>query len=79
MIVESKIPLPPATRKDRLKYPFAEMEEGDSFELICVEEDKKHLTKRVYQAGMMWARYHNYDRKFYAAETENGVRCWRTK
>jgi hypothetical protein len=77
MNIEHGIPVP--ARHERRKYPFPLLEPGDSFETLCLEEDKKHMLHRVYSAATSWARYHRYDYEYIVAETENGVRCWRTK
>ena len=74
--VEKGIPLPELAGKGRaLKYPWPEMEVGDSFAV----EPGKHDTVRT--AASYWARRHPESGiKFSVCMQEDGsYRCWRVK
>lgn len=80
MTIEKNIPIPPSNHT-RSKYPFADMEVGDSF---LVEWDKIRNKDRFqsYLAGSsyMWRKRHDRnDWKFTTRATESGVRVWRVK
>ena len=67
--IEKNIPIPEQTRKK--KYPFKDMEVGDS---IFVE---KEMISRVYSAART---YGSRKGLYFSARKEgNGYRIWRTK
>lgn len=85
--IEKKVEMPAITRNVGSKYPFADMEVGDSF-LVPLEydedgspvEDTATLRKRMNGAcSNAVRRYKDEDRKFTARNVEGGVRVWRTQ
>ena len=67
--IEKNIPVPPFRKA--LKYPFEEMQVGDSFLVTDVKRENLAITARKYgkKAG----------KDFLVREVEGGVRCWRVK
>jgi hypothetical protein len=75
--VEKGVPIPKqrARREGGTKYPFAEMEVGDSFAVGFVSE--KVLTA-IRQASVRFVKERHPDRKFSFRKLEDGsYRCWR--
>jgi hypothetical protein len=73
--IEKGVPVPSAvTRKS--KYPFKEMEIGDSF-FINDKIDPERTRKKVSSAATMFC--HTNDCKFKTQVFDSGVRIWRTK
>ena len=73
--IEKGIPLPKNTRGRKLKYPFAEMEVGDSFD--CGEY-KYNKAGSVSTSARTWAMKNKKEWKFRVAKTEyNTLRIWR--
>jgi hypothetical protein len=72
--IEKGVPVPALGRGGRrvLKYPFNEMEVGDSF-LVSVGEDSRArvMTRLINAAG------HYKPKRFKTAGVPDGVRCWR--
>ena len=69
----------PNPYKDKRKYPFEEMEIGDSI-LFCKENDRV-AQGRAANRVFMW-RSHNKamkNRKYITRKTKQGIRIWRTK
>lgn len=69
--VENGVTVPPKTTRKNRKYPFREMEVGDS---LLVENEPDRL--RVYAAANTWGRL-NGGRKFRVVREEKGIRAWR--
>ena len=67
--IEKNIPIP--TFKKTLKYPFEEMQVGDSFFVKDVKRNNLSITARKYGSKT--------GRKFLVREVEGGVRCWRVE
>lgn len=65
--IEKGIPAPYRVR-DRAKYPFAEMEVGDSF---LTKEDRT----RVSGAASLYGKRHG--RRYSVSMTAEGLRVWR--
>jgi len=79
--IDKGIPLPTDMRNE-LKYPFAEMEVGDSIFFVLEEEDNANRMKnRLSQATRTFGRKSDPERHFvirYRLENEiSGVRVWR--
>ena len=68
-VIEKGVPAPEA--RYRNKYPFGEMEVGDSFFVPGGEAGKLSNSASVY------ARYHGRKLKFSARKVEGGARVWR--
>lgn len=68
--IEKGIPLKKYGGSIFRKYPFNEMDPGDSFAL----GDGMDVTKVRYAAAAYGDRY---QRKYAVRKTENGYRCWR--
>lgn len=69
------IPIPAAART-RSRYPFAEMEIGDSFAVFVHEEAPSKVADRVKRAG--YAAGKKVGKKFRAApQGDTTVRVWR--
>lgn len=64
--IERGIPVSP--REKRARYPFAEMEVGDSF------FSSKNID-RIRSAAHAYGKYQNM--KFQTAIVDNGIRVWR--
>jgi hypothetical protein len=65
--VESGVPLP----VERRRYPYAEMQVGDSF--VVREVSLQVVCNANYRTGKKLGR------KFVARKVEDGVRVWRTE
>lgn len=57
----------------KLKYPFNEMEVGDSF------YGEGEVRTKLSTAAYLWCKKNNNDWKFITRRYENGYRVWRTK
>jgi hypothetical protein len=87
-IVERGIPLPPRSYTfagREAKYPFAQMEIGDSFEVpISTYRSKRHVTTALVAATLNncargYAKTHKPYAKFATRKIgESSVRVWRT-
>ena len=70
--VDRGIPLPRPRRDRRWKYPWLEMEVGDSF---LVPDERNVL--RMVRVGCSTSRRHGM--RFEARQVEGGVRVWRVE
>ena len=70
--IEKNVPMPLTVGQNfgETKYPFAEMEVGDSFALI------KSL-ETVRQAARNWSLSTGSSFRFSLRKTPDGFRCWR--
>lgn len=74
--IEKGIPIPKVGRTR--KYPFQEMEIGDSF-LYDKEFSRENMTL-ISNAARAWSNKGNYGYKFTVHKTEdNKIRIWRVK
>lgn len=80
LVVEKEVPIPFINTK----YPFLEMEVGDSFFIAL--KDSKFKTIRILQANVMaqahrWAKEGNEGIRFITRKNHqnDGMRCWRIK
>lgn len=75
--IEKNIPIPkPPT--GFTKYPFGEMEIGDSFFMRCSEADVLKLKTRIRGATRPFRKRRNTTARFEVRRVSGGVRCWRT-
>jgi len=70
--VESGIPMP-----DRRKYPFAKMNIGDSFLIVC-NGDRASVLHAVTTAARRYVNTSRGEQKFNCRTERDGVRIWRT-
>ena len=75
MMIDKNVPMPKV--KAKLKYPFNEMEVGDSFEIPCTEETKKDMQVKIASSSGAYGRKNKC--KFMTRQTDNGIRVWRIK
>lgn len=80
MQIEKNIPLPPraydkAGRNTR--YPFPDMEIGDSFILKLSADPKKARAKRVSISGLMLYHARKRGAKYASRRLADGLRVWR--
>jgi hypothetical protein len=68
--VQKNIPIPSAAKTDkRKKYPFDEMDVGDSFFVA-------NMTARALSNSSQW-HANKTGKKFTCATEADGARCWR--
>lgn len=73
--IEKDVPIP---EDGRVKYPFAELEVGDSFAVHFSNGEKARVQGNLYTAK--WRAQKRLNRKFVARIVgENKVRVWRTE
>ena len=73
--IDKNIPVP---ANASARYPWAEMEVGDSFFV----EDKENIYSQqssLSTAGRVWANAHKNGSKFITRKVEKGLRIWRIK
>lgn len=75
-IEKSSGPIP--ARKTR-KYPFLDMEVGDSFLIECSEEDMLKTRQRLVGSVNSIIKYRGLERKFATRKEEKGIRIYRSK
>ena len=66
--IEKDVPIPGKSVGRRCKYPFKDMEVGDS---VLLPMQIKQVHSRLYHCR------HQLGFKFTARSSEGGVRCWR--
>ena len=76
MEIEKNIPIPATDGRGGRKYPWAEMDIGDSF---FVDECSKQKKAIIGTAAISWVKYHKNDKKFTVRDYEGGIRVWRIK
>ena len=74
MKIEKAIDMPSRGRGRPNKYPFPEMNVGDS---LFFEGETSTLKCRPYIAAQLWGRLNNA--KFSGRTVDGGVRIWRVK
>ena len=65
--------------KGTVRYPWAEMVEGDSFFLPAPEDEQNRVAVRVRVAAYAWMRRHpetHGDWRVSARKVEGGIRVW---
>jgi len=73
-VIEKNIPIPGPARGKRTKYPFADMEPGDS--VLIEGEDTKGP---AYQSAKAIEYNSRGAIRFTARTVDNGVRIWRVE
>ena len=75
IVIEKGIPCPPkATRSEyKRKYPFPEMDVGDSF---SIDGDPRVCERKLSAAASGYGSRNGWT--FRVRVTEAGARCWRT-
>lgn len=81
--VETGIPLPPPYVRPRRvglkKYPWPDMEVGDSFFVpFTPEEPGTWVQNRVNASAVHWLKRYARTRRFTTRQMAGGLRCWRT-
>lgn len=79
--LESGIPVPKATRAGRSgsKYPFAQMEVGESF-LVGLNAKGEPLSQGTVRSALgAFSKRNPNSGKFAVRDTDQGVRVWRTE
>ena len=78
--VEKGFALPQDAGGRAPKYPFAQMKVGDSFLAPVPEGEPAILVqKRVLRAANAFKTRHQSRAVFTTRQTDEGIRCWRTK
>ncbi len=78
--IDNNIPMPKLSEKGIRKYPFAEMNVGDSFLIPYNISDKKEASKirnSVRVAGIHFGTRNERDYKYNTAIVNEGIRVWR--
>lgn len=75
--IDKEVPVPPRPRTWR--YPWENMEPGDSFFMPCKPEDAERVGNRAWTAGEAFAKRRGLDWKFTVRTVEGGARVWRVK
>jgi hypothetical protein len=77
--IEKNIPIP-EPKKRKTKYPFQQMEVGDSFFYPLKEECNTALLQmKLNNAACTYCRKNNEGKKFKTTQLKSGVRVWRIK
>jgi hypothetical protein len=74
--IEKDVPVP-GTYHHRAKYPFPEMEVGDSFLVPYGGKPKRVVMNNVRSAGSYYGKRHGI--RFVFRTEEGGVRTWRVE
>lgn len=75
--IDKGIPIP--LFKSSRRYPFTDMEIGDSFIVECDRTDCKKVMAAVSGAGRLFRNRMKSNAKFTVKIVENGIRCWRVE
>jgi len=73
--IEHNIPIPVS----RSKYPFDEMEVGDSFFVKCEKKDKAKKQGILFSCANQNAKRRKSERTFSTRQVDGGIRVWRIK
>lgn len=74
--IEKGVPVPQNTTR-KAKYPFRDMEVGDSF-FINEKNDVKRMQQKMSAVASMFCKKHT-EYKFKTQAFDSGVRIWRIK
>ena len=77
--IETGVPIPTVSKPTRVKYPWADMEVGNSFLIECKPADAQKTRASLVASARSWAKRHAPRRKFSVRSVDGGVRVWRTK
>jgi len=72
--VDKGVPIPETTA--HLKYPWSDMEHGDSFEVECTEDTRDRVRNAISVAGHRWLGRNRPGWKIMTRSTEKGIRAW---
>lgn len=72
--IEKGIKIPEDGNRRNRKYPFREMDVGDSFFVPCTDEEYRKIQSTIKSATRKIT-----PNDFTVRKVENGVRCWRIK
>jgi hypothetical protein len=76
--IEKNVPLPTTdVANGDPKYPFADMEPGDSFFIPCPDKERAAIKSRVDSSIHDHVRRRKLTCKFLSRRVEGGVRVWR--
>lgn len=70
IMFETNVPIPAATYANR-KYPFAQLQPGESVLYPCAPDDRRKVGKAAYRV----ANHHKW--QFVVRSVPEGVRVWR--
>lgn len=70
--IEKDIPIPSIRRG---KYPFAQMQAGDSFFLPCANSEEQSISIDRVKASC-YLRLKHYGERYHAKKINGGVRVW---
>jgi hypothetical protein len=76
----SALPRPnlPARKGAVRKYPFNQMDVGDSFSIpVRTEEERAKTAERLYNAVQAYRRYHGGELRFAVRRLKDRVGVWR--
>lgn len=73
--IDKGVPVPSAGHKN--KYPFKDMEPGDSFFVSTEGQDKGNTRNRIQSCACRFAKMQNPRQQFCSRQTDDGIRCWR--
>jgi hypothetical protein len=76
ILVQKNIPLE-STRETKSKYPFHEMEVGDSFFIKCDKETMTSKRSTVLSSSVYYGK--SSGKKFKSRSYPDGFRIWRIK
>lgn len=81
--IEKKVPIPTqkGRRRGTSKYPFAEMNVGDSFTIPYDKNKDTYWTKQtsLKQSARRWALLNGKKWDFQTTKEEHTIRIWRIK
>lgn len=69
--------IPPPFGGGRTKYPFSEMQVGDSFFIPCSDAAMRQTVNNLIVSAKGWSSRNNNSAKFTARAVEGGARVWR--
>jgi hypothetical protein len=77
--IEKGVALPPVPQSFTRKYPFPDMEPGDSFLIPAKNGERQRLRQRIRCAARRFAARRTMPDgvRFTTRAVEGGVRCWR--
>jgi len=61
------------------KYPFDEMEVGESFKVECPPEKISYQRHRILVAARAHSEYHKLGRRYISRKVDGGCRIWRVE
>jgi len=77
--IDKNVPIPPRERIIRAsKYPFADMQVGDSF-FIALNSNNKKLSRSIPSSLHISVKKMGEDYKITVRKVKDGIRCWRTQ